>query len=161
MKTLKNVSNKDCIKSLKDYLDDEKRNFSICLIGELGYETFDFNPTEMKKEFKKVKSKLKFDLHEILEDINDKMSNIWFWIIKKPKQETILKFYILMEYLQMRKYNNPGINFENKTIIIFHLQDPVTEDIHCQIVGSTPIHPEHPEFFETMQACVNTFLENH
>ena len=161
MITLKNASNKDCIKSLNDYFDNEKRNFTLCLIGALGFESFDYNPTEMKREFKNVKSKLKLDLHGIMEEINKKLDNHWFWIIKKPKQEAILKLYILMEYLQMKRYNNPGIDFDNQTIIIFHLEDPKTKDIHCQIVGSTPLQPNNSDFIETIKELVNTFLKSH
>lgn len=161
---LKNTSKKDCIKSLKDYIDNETRNYSICLIGKLGYESFDYNPTEIKKEFKKVKSKLKFDLHEIIEDIDDKLSNYWFWIIKNPEQESVFKLNVLIEYLQMRKYHNPGIDFDNpdnKTMVVLHLKDDKTEDIHCQIVAITSLHPEHPNFKENLPLYLSAFLRSH
>ena len=161
MITLKNVSKDECIKCLKDHIDNEKRNLTIFVTGEWSTTTFDYTPTGMKNEFKMVESKLTLDLHGIIEEIQMKLERFWWWVFKKPKEETIIKMYILMEYLQMKRYNNPGIDFDNQTIIIFHLEDPQTKDIHCQIVGSTSLQPNNPDFIETIKELVNTFLKSH
>ena len=164
MITITNASNDECLKSLKNYFKNETRKYSLYLIAENGIATYDYDPAGLKREFKKVETKLMLDLHGIIEDIQEKLDDFWFWPTKKAPEVTLFKFNVLLEYLQMRRYKNPGIDFDNpttQTIIIYHLENEKTHDIHCQIVGVSALHPTHPDFFDTVKLSVNTFLNHH
>jgi len=160
MIAIKNVSNKECIESLNDFFNSD-RTFTIYLIGENNVAAYDYDPTVMKKEFPKVESKLTMDLHGIIEHIQKHLDDFWFGNSPKSTAVTLFNFYILMEYLQMIEYRNPGINFDNQTIIVCHLRNDLTKEIHCQIVGSSPLHPSDSKFLETAKLVVNKFFDYH
>lgn len=161
MITIKNVSNKECIESLKDYLNINTRNKTIYLIGENECGITDFDPVELKKTLPKVESLLTSDLHGIIEYIQNGLDNNWFCELLETPEIKIFKFYILMEYLQMIRYNNPGFDPSHQTVIVYHLKDETTHDIHCQIVGSSPLHPSRNDFFKLYKSSVNNFFQYH
>ena len=161
MITVKNVTNLECIDSLKEYLKTETRQKTIFLIGENHRGVIDIDPVEIEKTFTEVKPSLTSDFHGIIEYIQNGLDNFWFREQLENPSITVFKFYLLMEYLQMIKYRNPGFNPDHQTVIIYHLKYETTHDIHCQIVGSSPFHPNHPDFFKDFRSSINTFLHYH
>ena len=161
MITVKNVTNLDCIDSLKEYLKTESRQKTIFLIGDNHRGVIDIDPVEMKKKFPEVESRLTSDFHGIIKYIQNGLDNFWLRDQMETPSITIFKFYILMEYLQMIRYRNPGYNPEHQTVIVYHLEDKTTHDMHCQIVGSSPYHPSHPDFFKDFKTSINTFFQYH
>jgi len=161
MITVKNVPNQDCIESLGHYLKTESRKITIHLIGENDFRNVDIDPGEMKKSFSSTKSDLTLDFHGIIQYIQQSLDDFWFWNNRESQTSSVFKFYVLMEYLQMIQYRNPGFNPDHQTIIVYHLKDETTHDIHCQIVGSLPVHPSHPDFLESFKSSINTFFQCH
>jgi len=159
MITVKNISNQDCIESLEHYLKTESRKITIHLIGENDYGNVDIDPVEMKKSFPSIIPELILDFHGIIQYIQQSLDDFWFW--NNCETSSVFKFYVLMEYLQMIRYRNPGFNPDHQTVIVYHLKDETTHDIHCQIVGSSPFHPSHPDFFKFFKSSVNTFFQYH
>lgn len=161
MIAIKNVSNLKCIESLKRYLDTETKTITIYLIGENDSGITDFDPVEMKKILPEIESRLTDDFHGIINYIQNGLDNKWFLELLETPETMVFKFYILMEYIQMTRYRNPGINLDHPTIIIYHLKDQQSKDVHCQIVGSAPVHPSHPDFFKFYKSSVRTFMDCH
>jgi len=160
MITVKNVSNKDCIQSLKDFIHNNTR-ITIYLISENDSGITDFDPVELKNILPGVESLLTSDFHGIIEYIQHGLDNNWFRELLEPPKIKVFKFYILMEYLQMKRYRNPGVDPSHQTVIVYHLKEETSHDIHCQIIGSSPFYPSHTDFLKSYKSIVNTFFDYH
>ena len=146
---------------LKNYLDTEIRKITIFLLGEYDSGVLDFDPVETKKSLSQFEHELILDFHGMIEYIQMCLDQYWFGKHIGLRVESVFKYYILMEFIQMKKYRNPGIDFDHSSFIVAHLEDLETKDIHCQLIGSSPTHPSNPNFFETFKSTINAFFGYH
>ena len=137
MITVKNVTNKECLDSLKNYFNSKNNMKTIYLISDKDRGIIEFDPVEMKTKFPQIKDCLTANLHGVIEFIQNGLDNFW---LQRPIDNqilTVFKFYLIMEILQMIRYKNPGFNPDHTTIIVCQLKNEETGDIHPQIIGSS------------------------
>lgn len=161
MIAIKNISKEECIESLKRYFDNETKTMTIYLIGEHDSGIIDFDPVDMKKKLSEIESSLTDDFHGIINYIQNGLDKNWFSELLETPEIIVFNYYILMEYLQMLRYRNPGINLDHPTFIIYHLKDQQSKDVHCQIVCSAAVHPSHPDFLKYYKSSITKFLWHH